>query len=1426
MESQVFAYVNFYSRQRLWRHIVTLCDGGLKKKPTDPFLLFWRSFGLVQEGQVGDALRGFEQVQKTESARDLEYAVLCALVYTHQQARLVDEEQLALLTSQLVTLTPQQVSNERTLTMAAGFLWHTNQIPKAKEVCAALPGSAALLALRGWMDLQSDRAPVVQKAGQLFDQAFEAAGTPLGTSSGRKDLMALLGKAKYHEQKLQFQESVALLDQVIVHYEWFLPGLTEKARVLLKMNEWDQVLEVAQRALSIDAKNVEALRLVVVFYLIREGSSSTSLAAVRWNTLSEVLTASEPQNHFLFNHFSKLVFRLCSSRAASSILDVCLTMAERAVQLSPKSPEYLCEVGMQLISSKQDVAGARLRFRKARDLDGSNLDSLFGLIRCDLAEGKVDDSVENMQFLKEVAVSLEPARAAHLHYLAACVGHRSGNISSPQAIAELAEALGLLSQAQAAAAVVSEQYLLALNARLLVEICQEILNQMTSSSSSSSASSLEPLSEGERPPEHLQRVISSLELLCTLIPGHLEAQMLYAQCKFLCRDIEGAKSKIGSLTNAILALAASSTKMSNPDLAAVYLLSAQVFLFENKHVAALNACDQALTCDLSLRTGSVLFSVVRARALSAIKGREDEAVRTLELLLEQLPAVATSSTRRAGIFLELATLHSRMGRIPEATKYLSDAQNIYRGTPEEHKITLFTAQHMVNSTANASFRDALSTDRVGAGPVMQQQQLLQKGDLVEEALALLRTVPKSSAYYTQSRLQMARYQLQYKRDRRAYVQCYEDLARDSPKSVQAQLTLGDALMDIQEPEQAVEKYQLARQISQEQGASGSSRDGVAAAELNALIASKIGRALVATFDFKRAIEYYSTAVRNDPQRTWLRHDLALLFLRLKEYDKAEKILREGIGQPKTSLQGMLDDTKSLVLIARVQSATNATEECLQTLQDARTRHSIAMKRLRLEAPDMIPVQSAVAGALCYTIADQILKNSAAGGIDRAVPLLMESLRFDETNKRSALALCRCYLKSNDLDACRQQCEQILQRIDPGNEEASIILSDLMIRQSKQEMATEQLEVLMRRHPTQFHALVELIQLLKRAGRLSDAHRYVRQAEKACSSSSAASPLGAAAAASASTTTTASTTATTNSTGAAAGTMSFPAGLKFARGLLYRLLMQPREALLEFNAVRGDPRWGQRAAEEMFHIYINPDDSELWSVTDFSKMFPNGSSDENLQSAERLLMDIAPSNKRTRTLMEGYLHLVRSGFTGKQGLEQSVQTFMNLLTTDADDVAALVGASIALVVMKQQPKARNHLKRVAKMNFLVDQADDFEQAYLLLADIYIQGGKYDLAQELLKKTIAINNSCGRSWELMGLIHEKEQAYKDASDCYERAWQLDHQRNASVGYKLAFNYLKAKRYVEAIDICHAVLAMNPNYPKIQKEILDKARGGLRP
>lgn len=72
---------------------------------------------------------------------------------------------------------------------------------------------------------------------------------------------------------------------------------------------------------------------------------------------------------------------------------------------------------------------------------------------------------------------------------------------------------------------------------------------------------------------------------------------------------------------------------------------------------------------------------------------------------------------------------------------------------------------------------------------------------------------------------------------------------------------------------------------------------------------------------------------------------------------------------------------------------------------------------------------------------------------------------------------------------------------------------------------------------------------------------------------------------------------------------------------------------------------------------------------------------------------------------------------------------------------------AYMILKQTPRARNQLKRIAKMNWNIVDADEFEKSWLLLADIYIQSGKYDMAGELLKR-------CLRHNKVSVLLEEKD------------------------------------------------------------------------
>ena len=73
----------------------------------------------------------------------------------------------------------------------------------------------------------------------------------------------------------------------------------------------------------------------------------------------------------------------------------------------------------------------------------------------------------------------------------------------------------------------------------------------------------------------------------------------------------------------------------------------------------------------------------------------------------------------------------------------------------------------------------------------------------------------------------------------------------------------------------------------------------------------------------------------------------------------------------------------------------------------------------------------------------------------------------------------------------------------------------------------------------------------------------------------------------------------------------------------------------------------------------------------------------------------------------------------------------------ESVPLFLGMATGHMILKQTPRARNQLKRIAKMPWNPHDAEEFEQSWLLLADIYIQAGKYDMAIELLKKCTLYN-----------------------------------------------------------------------------------------
>jgi len=147
------------------------------------------------------------------------------------------------------------------------------------------------------------------------------------------------------------------------------------------------------------------------------------------------------------------------------------------------------------------------------------------------------------------------------------------------------------------------------------------------------------------------------------------------------------------------------------------------------------------------------------------------------------------------------------------------------------------------------------------------------------------------------------------------------------------------------------------------------------------------------------------------------------------------------------------------------------------------------------------------------------------------------------------------------------------------------------------------------------------------------------------------------------------------------------------------------------------------------------------------------------------------------------------------------------------VPALVTMGLCKFIQKKSSDARNYLKTAVKDNeFQLQFADYFEKAWLLMSDYFISVNKFDLAEAELKKVLKYNRSNVKAEEMMGLIKEKMLAYVDAADHYEKAFKMSQSKNPAVGFRLSFNFLKAKRYVDTINVGKEILKVHPNYPQV--------------
>uniref|UniRef100_A0A803SV98 Tetratricopeptide repeat protein 21B n=1 Tax=Anolis carolinensis TaxID=28377 RepID=A0A803SV98_ANOCA len=914
------------------------------------------------------------------------------------------------------------------------------------------------------------------------------------------------------------------------------------------------------------------------------------------------------------------------------ILQQTQTLVERAFSLASHSADIATELGYQMILQGK-VKEASKWYGTAMALDETSVPALTGIIRSQLMEGKLDDVEQQLEFLNEIQQSIGKSRQEEVITLLNDVLdiHFSCLRGLP---------LGV-------------EYFEKLNPDFLIEIIKEYLNFCPA----------QPAGPGQPPSPLLKPCASVLETLVKTVPGLQQAAYFTAKVKYLAGNSEASQSILQHCIE------------QDPSYADAHLLMAQVHLSQNNFKLCSQSLELCLSYNFEVREHPV-YHLIKAQAQIKM-GEITEAIKTLQMAMN-LPGMRNTASSskskskkieidgsdRVSIYLELVEAHRLNGEQHEAIKVLQDAINEFSGTPEELRVVI----------ANADL--ALAQEDV------------------EGALTMLRNITPEQTYYVQAKEKMAQVYLEYRKDKKLYASCYRDLVEKMPSS-HTFLLLGDAYMNIQEPEEALEVY--------EQALKKNPRDGA--------LAHKIGNALIKTHNYAKAISYYEAALKTG-QHNFLSYDLAELLLKLNQYDKAENVLQQ-----------VLDHESDFACL--YVSLPQRLRGLLETTQEgARDLQAKVLKRIQIEQLDAVPMQKQLAAEICSEIA----KHSATQrNYEKAIKFYKEALVYCETDNKVMLELARLYLAYDDVDSCQRQCALLLKN-DPDNAAAAMVIWILYFR--------------------------------------FKVNSYTLLSELDC---------------------------------------------------LPRYTGEPNDALRHFNKARKDNDWGQNAVYNMIEICLNPDNETMGGEvfehldTDTEEgLLRRESVQLAVRTAEKLLKELKPQTVQGHVqlrIMENYCLVATKQ---KSNVERALNAFTEVVVNEKDHVPALLGMAIAYMILKQTPRARNQLKRISKMNWNPIDAEEFEKSWLLLADIYIQSSKYDMAGELLKRCLRNNRSCCKAYEYMGYIMEKEQAYKDAAANYEMAWKYGNQTNPTIGkFITIFSLLWSQNKLLDLDlVCRLIWNLKPS------------------
>merc|ERR1711959_682150 len=130
--------------------------------------------------------------------------------------------------------------------------------------------------------------------------------------------------------------------------------------------------------------------------------------------------------------------------------------------------------------------------------------------------------------------------------------------------------------------------------------------------------------------------------------------------------------------------------------------------------------------------------------------------------------------------------------------------------------------------------------------------------------------------------------------------------------------------------------------------------------------------MLATHDYRRAVEFYESALLPSPRDAELRHELASLLMKLKQYERAVDVLNDapslGRGGETADVATLSTDLDTLLTLANVHFARNDGDAAMKALQRARAVSNAVLPLVRGDV-NKEPAQKLAAANVCFKIGE-------------------------------------------------------------------------------------------------------------------------------------------------------------------------------------------------------------------------------------------------------------------------------------------------------------------------------------------------------------------------------------------------------------------------------------------------------------------------